>query len=84
MTLLYSKFQIFSSLLYTPPPRTITTTPSINWNWEMLIISNYYKPPISDFNMKCQPLYYLPPSPSAIRVLSIDSPDLNQNSDDII
>ena len=58
------------------PPRTITTTPSINWNWEMLIISNYYKPPVSDFNMKCQPLYYLPPplpSPSAIRVLSIDS-----------
>ena len=51
----------------------------------MLIISNYYKPPISDFNMKCQPLYYLPlpPSPSAIRVLSIDSPDLDQNSDDI-
>ena len=66
------------------PPRTITTTPPTNWNWEMLIISNYYKPPISDFNMKCQPLYYLPPPPlSAIRVLSIDSPDLNQNSDDI-
>ena len=62
---------------------TITTTPPINWK---LGNANHFKllhTPISDFNLKCQPLTYLT-TPSAIRILSIDFPDLSPISDDII
>ena len=47
----------------------------------MLTISNYYKPPISDFNLEYQPLYL---TSLAIMTLRIDFLDLSQNSDDII
>ena len=76
MTLLYYKFQIFSS------PQLLPPLPHLTEIWEMLTISNYYRPPNSDLNLKCQPLAYLTHfPPAAIRILSIYFPDLSPNSD---
>ena len=53
MALLYSKFQIFSC------PQVLPPLPQLTEISEMLTIPNYYRPPISDFNLNCQPLSYL-------------------------
>ena len=71
------EFQIFSSY------PTITTTTPINRNLGNACHFKLCKPPISDFNLKCQPLSYLSP-PLAIRILGQDFPELSPNSNDII
>ena len=84
MTLLYSKFQIFGSPIPAPPPLPQLLPPlsQLTEISEMLTISNYYKPPISDFSLEYQPLSYL--TSLAIMTLRIDFLDLSRNSDDII
>ena len=84
MALLYSKFQIFGSPVPLPPfpPQLLPPLSQLTEISKMLTISNYYKPPISDFNLKYQPLSYL--TSLAIVTLRIDFLDLSQNSDDII
>ena len=64
------------------PPQLLPPLSQLTEISKMLTISNYYKPPISDFNLKYQPLSYL--TSLAIVTLRIDFLDLSQNSDDII
>ena len=65
-----------------PLPQLLPPLSQLTEISEMLTISNYYKPPISDFSLEYQPLSYL--TSLAIMTLRIDFLDLSRNSDDII
>ena len=57
MALLYCKFQFCSF------PQLLPPLPQLTEIWDMLTISNYCNPlpPISDFNLKYETLFYLTP-----------------------
>ena len=76
VALLYSRFQIFSFL--SPTFNIIIKSTEI---WEMLTIPNYEKPnQWFQLEMSTPRLF----NPSAIRILSIDFPELGPNSDNIL